>query len=364
MPAAVAAPLIGAGVQGVGSIVGGIKGSNAATNAANIQAQSAKAAMAQIQQALGQVTPGIQTAADQSKADALQAALTSGQNLTGAAATAGANLTGAANSLFNPYVQAGQGAIQNLAGLMAPGGQLTQQFNASMMQQNDPGYAFRMQQAAKALQGSAAARGGALGGGTLSALQGQSQQLASNEYQNAFQRYTQNQNDIYNRLSGLANYGMQGGQQILGANQQAGAWNYGAAGQAGNWLNQGTQYGGTAEQNAATNIANTTMNAYKSIADLMTGGAASQAAGQVGSANAWQGALSGVGNAAGQVGNYYNQQNLLNQVMGNNPNFTPYANANPFNASSWQPNFGNLGSNVPLFVNPAVTIPNISGINQ
>ena len=47
---------------------------------------------------------------------------------------------------------------------------------------------------------------------------------------------------------------------------------------------------------------------YDKIGNLMTGGAAAQAAGTVGSANAWSGALGGVANAAGQVGGYYQDQ--------------------------------------------------------
>ena len=321
MPAAVAIPsLIGAGT----SLVGGLLGSNAASNAANLQYKASQDAMAQIKAALAGVTPGIQTAADQSKADALAAALTSGANLTGAAGTAGTNLVGAAgsaNALLNPYIQGGTSAFQNLASLMQPGGQLTQQFGLQQMQQNDPGYQFRIDQANKALQASAAARGGALGGGALRSLQNQSQNLASSEMQNAYGRWQDQQTQLFNRLNTLGGAGLTAGNQaganLMNAYGQAGNWNVNAAGTAGNWLNQGTQYGGTAEQNAASNIANTTMNAYRSIADLMTGGAAAQAGGVVGSANAMTGALGGVGNAANQAYNAYQQQNLLDWLKNN-----------------------------------------------
>jgi hypothetical protein len=49
----------------------------------------------------------------------------------------------------------------------------------------------------------------------------------------------------------------------------------------------------------------------------MTGGANAQAAGTIGSANAWSGALGGVANAAGQVGGYYQQKNLLDWLKKN-----------------------------------------------
>jgi hypothetical protein len=292
-------------------------GSRAAGQASQLQYAASQKAIQEFKDALARTNPQIQTAADQARADAIAAANTAGTGLTGAASTAGANLTGAANTLFSPYAQAGQGAIQNLAQMMAPGGQLTQQFGLEQMQQNDPGYQFRIDMANRALQSSAAARGGALGGGALRSLQTQSQNLASSEMENAFGRWNTQQGNLFNRLNTLAGTGMQAGQQILGANQQAGQWGVGAAGQAGDWLTQGTQYGGTAQQNAASNIAQNTMGAYKSIADLLTGGASAQAAGTMGAANAWSGALGGIGNAAGQVGNYYQQQNLLNWLRQN-----------------------------------------------
>ena len=58
--------------------------------------------------------------------------------------------------------------------------------------QTDPGYQFRMQQGMDALQNSAAARGGLMGGDTGRALAEYGQNFASNEFQNAFNRYQQN----------------------------------------------------------------------------------------------------------------------------------------------------------------------------
>jgi hypothetical protein len=56
---------------------------------------------------------------------------------------------------------------------------------------NDPGVQFRQEEARKALEASAAARGGLLSGSTLAALQRQGQDLASQEYGNAWQRAAQ-----------------------------------------------------------------------------------------------------------------------------------------------------------------------------
>ena len=318
MPAAVAAPLIGAGISGVGSILGGVKGSSAANNAAQLQYKAAQDAIRQMQGALGQVNPQIQTAADQARADALAAAQTAGGGLTTAAQLAGQGVTtaaGSANALLNPYMQTGTQATQKLADLMNQG------FGMQQMQNLDPGYQFRIDAANRALQASAAARGGALGGGTAQALQSQSQNLASSEMQNAFNRWISQQQQLQSVAGQGLTAGTQAGANLLDAARLAGGWGTGAAQQAGSWLTQGTQYGGTAETQAARDIAANTLSGYRTVADLMTGGAAAQAGGVVGGANAWNQAIGGIGNAAigagNAIGSYYNLQNLM-RLFGKN----------------------------------------------
>lgn len=89
----------------------------------------------------------------------------------------------------------------------------------------DPGYQFRMQQGNKAVQASAAARGGLFSGKTGMDLQDYSQGLASQEYGNAYGRFQDQRNfnygkfgdtfnreravktDKYNRLASLAGVG-------------------------------------------------------------------------------------------------------------------------------------------------------------
>ena len=320
MPAVAVPAAIGLGT----SIFGGIMGSRAANKAGQLQYQAAQDAMKQMRDALAQTNPQIQSAADQAKADALAAAREAGVNLTGTAAAAGQGVTDAAtraNQFLSPFVQAGGDAVTNLAQLMAPGGLLSQRFDLNAMQTMDPGYQFRIDMANKALQSSAAAKGGALGGGALRSLQSQSQNLASSEMQNAFDRWRAQNQDIFGRYNTMATMGMdasgRAGTNLMNAAQLAGGWNVGAGQQAGNWLTQGTQYGGTGQMNAANSIASNTMNTYRTIADLMTGGAAAQAAGTVGSANAWQGALSGVANVGNQIGGYYNQKNMLDWMQQN-----------------------------------------------
>lgn len=327
MPVAAALPFIGPIVGGVGSIAGGIKGSNAASSAGALQARAAQQAMQLIQNQLGQVNPAIGTAAQNAAAAAAGAAQTAGQGVTTAAQNASTGIQNAAqgaNALLNPYLQTGNQATQTLAQMMAPGGQLMQPFTMQTMQAMDPGYQFRIDQANKALQASAAARGGALGGGTASALAAQTQNLASGEYANAFNRYLAQNQQLYAQLSGQAAQGQAAagasGLNLMNAGQLAGGWGTGAANLAGNYLTQGTQYGGTITTNAAQQMAQNAMTATGQMSNLLTGGAAAQAAGQVGAANAWSNALGGLGNAAIGAGNIYNQQNLLNLIRGSNGN--------------------------------------------
>ena len=56
---------------------------------------------------------------------------------------------------------------------------------------NDPGVAFRLAEGRKALESSAAAKGGLLSGPTLAALQRSGQELSSQEYSNAWNRASQ-----------------------------------------------------------------------------------------------------------------------------------------------------------------------------
>ena len=166
-----------------------------------------------------------------------------------------------------PWLNAGRDSLADLqaglgVGTGAPG-DLNRAFTENDFHQ-DPGYQFRMQQGVDAIQGSAL--GGALNGNTLRALTEYGQNFASNEYQNAYARFNNDQATRRNSLSALAGIGQTAVNQI---------------GQAG--------------QNYAGNFGNNLMS-----------GANARAAGQVGQANAWA-------NAAGQIGNAY----FTNQAMNN-----------------------------------------------
>ena len=92
----------------------------------------------------------------------------------------------------------------------------------------DPGYAFRLSEGQKALDRSAAARGGLISGGALKAAQRFGQDLGSQEYQSAFNRYQTNRANQLAPLSSLIGSG-----QASAAGQAAAAGNYGAAAGAG-----------------------------------------------------------------------------------------------------------------------------------
>lgn len=101
----------------------------------------------------------------------------------------------------------------------------------------DPGYAFRLSEGMKALERSAAARGGLLSGATMKGLQRYGQDLASQEYQNAFNRYYAERNAALNPLQSLAGVGQTSANQ-LGAAGQTYAGNVG-----GMYIAQGATQG-------------------------------------------------------------------------------------------------------------------------
>jgi hypothetical protein len=162
---------------------------------------------------------------------------------------------------LQPYSAAGVNALSKFQGMAdyTPFG--TSQFQA------DPGYAFRLSEGQKALERSAAARGGLLSGGTGKRIAAYGQEAASQEYNNAFNRYQTE------RAAKLAPY-----QSLINTGQAS------AAGQANAAGNYGVQAG-----QGLTNI----------------GGA--QAAGTMGGANALASGL-------GQYLNYNANQDLATAV--------------------------------------------------
>ena len=107
------------------------------------------------------------------------------------------------------------GAGEPTSTAIVPAGQPDGDFGSLMRDfstgdfQTDPGYEFRLREGAKALERSAAAKGTVLSGGTLKALTQYSQDFASNEFGNAYNRFQENRRTRYNQLAGLAGLGQQ-----------------------------------------------------------------------------------------------------------------------------------------------------------
>lgn len=121
-------------------------------------------------------------------------------------------------ALQEPWRAAG---VEALNKLRSPEMQFTP-FSADKFQ-TDPGYAFRLSEGIKGLNNTAAARGGLLSGGTLKATERYAQGLASQEYQNAYNRYNTDYNMRLAPLQTLAGYG-----QGATNNLTATTGNYGA----------------------------------------------------------------------------------------------------------------------------------------
>jgi hypothetical protein len=309
--------------------------------AAQLQSDQANKSAQELKDTLNQYNPQIGAAAD-TAAGNVNAATAAGQTGINSAVGAGQGridtATGQAIGYLDPYMQAGGQSLSTLMSGLAPGGDLNKTFTTADMQAYDPGYSFRMDQAAKALQGSAAARGGALGGGVLRSLTGLSQNLASSEFGNAEARFRNQQNDRFSRLDSLVNLGASsanqaGGYAMTGANEAANLGLTGANESANLGLSGASTAGGFTT-GAAQQMANNAINTYGKVGDYMTGGAAAQAAGQVGSANAWNGALGGIANTAGQVGQYYQGQQNLKMLMGN-PALGNYGAGNQYGSTPY-----------------------------
>ena len=334
MPAAAAAiPLITAGISGGTSILGGVLGSRAAKKSADIQSRAAQEQAQGFRTTLDQWNPQIGSAAEQAAAEARAAAQAGQAGVTGAAGQIRTDVTGA-NELLQPYIGAGAESAQSLREFMAPGGMGQRAFTAADMAAYDPGYQFRLDEAARAVQSSAAAKGGALGGGALKALIQRSQDVASSEFGAASDRFRQQQQDRFARLFGTAqlggDYATRAGANLIGAGQsglQAAEFGAGLGQRA-------AEFGGELGFRGTQLQAGNALDTQRMISDLMTGGAAARAAGTVGSANAWGGALGGVGQAAQGVGNYYQDKELLSQWM--NPALSPQLPAG-YDPGSYRP---------------------------
>jgi hypothetical protein len=287
---------------GGGAIAGGLISANAAKSAANTQAKAAGKAsdtqLAMFNTLNDQQTPYRQSG--YSALNAINAGLgidspKSGLNLTlddfkkmqqSSAIAPILGVSGGdqwAQNAYSLYKQGGYGesdsiALQNIDNSVAKAGgqsgvtsgitpamqdasnsqgfgQFTHSFNASDLNANlAPNYQFMLDQGIGQTKNMANSTGGLIGGNALQGINTFAQNYAKNAYQDAFQNYNANQTNIFNRLSSIAGLGQT--------------------------ANQATANAAIPLTGAATNY--------------MTSGAAAQAAGTVGSANAISGGINGL----------------------------------------------------------------------
>lgn len=239
---------LAAGIMGGAQLVGGLLGARAASKAADAQTRAQQDAMA-AQQAMFERQVQLQ----------------------------------------EPFRQAGLTAQNRLMTLLGLGpdttaaeyGTMARPFDMQTFEQ-DPGYAFRMQEGMRALERSAAARGGMLSGNALRGITRFGQDLASQEYGNAFNRF---QIERQARLNPL--------QSLMGGGQSAANVLTGAAGGYGQQLGEG-----------AATLGNIRASQY------------------MGRANALAGGLQGLGSS-------YMQGMMLNQLFPSAPAAAPAAPAAP-----------------------------------
>lgn len=140
----------------------------------------------------------------------------------------GVDQTNAINKFLQGAQPMGAQTTTDTAGLNAAidaqmASQGTPEYYGSLMKnfgldtfQADPSYQFRLSEGNKAIDRAMAARGKTFSPESVMALTRYGQDAASQEYQNAYNRYNMDQTNIYNRLAGLAGMGQQ---ESAGMNQ-------------------------------------------------------------------------------------------------------------------------------------------------
>ena len=251
-----------AGAIVVGGVANAAIGASAAQSAASQQAGAAENAQQISQNEFNTITQQ-----EQPFMQGGYGALSSLEYGLGIPGSGGSPITTPTQNGYDPssgYTIGGSGAI----GRLLPGGgttstpaaggtglgygSLLSPFTAQTMQQYSPAYNFQLGQGMQGVLNGDAANSGALSGSANKDLISFNQNYANTAFNNAFNQYQTQQGNIYSRLAGVAQLG------------QAAATNTGQ---------QGTALAGQAAQ-SATNIGT------------------AQAAGTVGAANAYSGALS------------------------------------------------------------------------
>lgn len=334
----VAASVIG----GAATLGGALIGSRASSSAARMQANAARNATIQQEQMAREaikaqrdtLTAQLENA-NESSAAAIREQINALNNQLAIADRTLASQLGVAGEtrdkqlgVYQPYSQAGLAGQNQLLNYLGIGGGsgpnygkfATAEFTPQAFAANlDPGYAFRMKEGLKAVDAQAAARGGLISGAALKASQRFGQDMASQEYNNAFNRYqTIRQNTLapYQQLQGvglttagqMANVLGEYGTRATGAYGGYGSAAGGAYSAYGNNAANLQTGRGQMINSALGNYGNQVTGALTgygnaSSANTLAAGNA-QAAGQIGQANAINQGISGISNM------YYQNQML------------------------------------------------------
>lgn len=174
-----------------------------------------------------------------------------------------------------PWLESGKASLGKLSDYMGTSGNTSAQGYGSLTRsftnedfQQDPGYNFRLAEGEKALNRSIAAKEGTLSGAAAKALQRYNSDYASNEFDSAYNRFRNNQTDLYNRLSGQAGTG----------------------------------------QMAASNLGTQGSNAVSNANNYYTDAAQAKAAGGVANANMWS---TGLNNSIGSLGDFFKNNGVI-----------------------------------------------------
>lgn len=135
--------------------------------------------------------------------------------------SAGTSATNSLSQLLGTAPATGSGGTA--AGTSLPGGYLTQTFDPTQAQlENYPGYQFQQQQGDLAVNSAESSGGSALSGAALKSLSSFNQGLAASNYSNYFNQFQTQQNNIFNRLSGVAGLGQNAAGNLGNAGAQLG----------------------------------------------------------------------------------------------------------------------------------------------
>ena len=165
--------------------------------------------------------------------------------------------------LQEPFRETGLAAQNRLADLLGIRGRTDQPGYGYGLQrftmdnyQADPGYGFRLKRGLDAMERTAAARGGLLSGNQLRGAMEFGQDLASQEYGNAFNRYQTERANILNPLQSLGGVGQTATNTLTGAAGNLGAGMASAYGNLGSALSANAINAGNARASGYMGTAN------------------------------------------------------------------------------------------------------------